>query len=217
VTKYETAIREAGIPLSNHGGLWPMQYDYTSLLLDMLNAGGKREDVTKFDRRTFCQQYSFAIPSEAALALIAQHAPILEVGAGTGYWAHELSQRGVDIVATDVVVSSEADEHPHYGFNKQWHLVLEMPGVEAVARFTDRTLLLIWPSYFDKWAAEVLAAFPGDTLIYIGESEGGCCADEDFFRLLDNHWEEKETLDLPQWFGIHDYLTLYQRKAVTPP
>lgn len=44
---------------------------------------------------------SFGIPSEEALEAIAACAPLVEVGAGTGYWSAVLQQRGVDIVAFD--------------------------------------------------------------------------------------------------------------------
>ena len=44
---------------------------------------------------------SFAIPNEAALATIAENAPLIECGAGTGYWSALLQQRGVDVLAFD--------------------------------------------------------------------------------------------------------------------
>jgi hypothetical protein len=36
-----------------------------------------------------------------ALAAIARYAPIVEMGAGTGYWARCLRERGIDAVAYD--------------------------------------------------------------------------------------------------------------------
>ena len=47
------------------------------------------------------QSVSFAIPNEVAIAAIAAHAPLVEVGAGTGYWSAVLQRRGVDILAFD--------------------------------------------------------------------------------------------------------------------
>ena len=37
-----------------------------------------------------------------ALALLAARAPLVEVGAGTGYWAAALRRRGVDVLAYDL-------------------------------------------------------------------------------------------------------------------
>ena len=49
---------------------------------------------------------SFGIPSAAALEAIARHGPIIEVGAGTGYWAGLLQAMGVDIIAFDAEPTS---------------------------------------------------------------------------------------------------------------
>jgi hypothetical protein len=47
--------------------------------------------------------FSYAVPSEAALRVIKRYSPhgIVEIGAGTGYWARLLSNAGVDIQAFD--------------------------------------------------------------------------------------------------------------------
>ena len=57
--------------------------------------------------------------------------------------------------------------------------------------------------------------YKGDIFIYIGEEEGGCCADDDFFEYLHSHWDEREELDMPQFFGLHDVAIIYER--IPPP
>jgi len=47
------------------------------------------------------QKYAWAIPDERALKICSEFGPIIEVGAGKGYWAWLLKQRGVDIIAFD--------------------------------------------------------------------------------------------------------------------
>ena len=78
----------------------------------------------------------------------------------------------------------------------------------------DRALFLCWPSYAEPWAAQALACYTGDMLIYAGEGEGGCTADDEFFRLLDAEWEEigDSPAHISYW-GIHCYLTAYRRRA----
>jgi hypothetical protein len=46
--------------------------------------------------------YAFAVPNKEVLREISKHAPIVEMGAGTGYWASQIKNLGVDIVAYDV-------------------------------------------------------------------------------------------------------------------
>jgi len=54
-------------------------------------------------------------PNSGALALLAARAPLVEVGAGTGYWAATLRRRGVDVLAYDLnPPSAEAVEANAY-------------------------------------------------------------------------------------------------------
>jgi hypothetical protein len=91
---------------------------------------------------------------------------------------------------------------------------VEQGSVEKLAQHRNRALLLSWPPYDKPFAYEALSAFPGDTLFYIGEGDGGCTGDDAFFRLLYEEWEEVEYCpDHISWSGIRDYLTLYRRKS----
>ena len=57
----------------------------------------------KADREWPCWSLAFAVPSERALDLLASYAPLVEMGAGTGYWARLLQLRGVQVAAFDSV------------------------------------------------------------------------------------------------------------------
>ena len=54
-------------------------------------------------RRELAALFAWAIPDEGALAVLARHAPLLECGAGTGYWAALLRARGADVLASDLI------------------------------------------------------------------------------------------------------------------
>ena len=53
-------------------------------------------------RHRLSHRYSWAIPTEPALAALAGLSPILEVGAGTGYWAALRHGRGARVTALDL-------------------------------------------------------------------------------------------------------------------
>ena len=64
-----------------------------------------RGDVDVEDtRRELIAKYGFAVPTNEALDAVGRCSPsgVVEVGAGTGYWAHLLQQRGVDVAAFDI-------------------------------------------------------------------------------------------------------------------
>jgi hypothetical protein len=92
---------------------------------------------------------------------------------------------------------------------------VECLGAYAAAReATEQTLLSIWPAYAEGWAAAALAVFRGSRLIYTGEGNGGCTADDAFHDLLDRDWSLHAEIDIPQWWGLHDGLFLFNRKAL---
>lgn len=163
------------------------------------------------DRHALCGTFAWSICSPGDITWIGDvlgGQRVVETGAGGGYWAWQMRQAGIDVAAYD-----PAEPGAHYFARREWSPVL--PGdASAAGKHPDRALFLCWPSYADPWAAQALACYQGDTLIYAGEGEGGCTADDAFFELRDAEWEEIG--DCPahiSYWGIHCYLTAYRRKG----
>jgi len=67
---------------------------------------------TAFDRRVACvRRYAFGVPDRGALEAIARYAPIVELGAGTGYWAYLFAEPRVDIAAYDLAPLTRSDAY----------------------------------------------------------------------------------------------------------
>jgi hypothetical protein len=172
------------------------------------------------DRHKLCGQYSWSIPDEPALQAIAEYGPILEMGAGTGYWAWLLRQMNVDVVAYDL-------HPPRPGGRNHWHphhptwTEVKRGGVPTIGKHQDRTLMLSWPPYASNFALRCLTTYTGPYLVYIGEGRHGCCGDDRFHALLEDDyhddadapyaWRRVRTVPLLQWYGMHDELVIYER------
>lgn len=169
---------------------------------------GKSDIMVDFHARHVAQKnYAWAIPTEEALLALAKLGPLLEVGAGTGYWAHLLRQGGVDIKAYDTAPGNNSWS------TGLWTEVLT-GGTDVASTYPDRTLFLCWPPYDTHMAfnaAQAHLAAGGRMIAYIGEGRGGCTGDDDFHRLLEKRYTQIGRVFLPQWFGIHDALYLYER------
>lgn len=127
---------------------------------------------------------------------------VLEVMAGKGWLAKALSLHGVDIIATDSLGWSEMHRDPTYLFP-----VEKLGARAAVNKYQDAQILLCsWPPYGDLEIMKVAKAW-GSTrpIVYIGEGQGGCNAPDGFFRRFH---EEEISIPLPQWDGIHDYVSI---------
>jgi hypothetical protein len=170
------------------------------------------------NRSMFCKNGAWAVPGEEALAAIIKHAggrKILEVGAGLGLWACLLSERGANIVATDISVHrrhKKTGEHQGEG-DRRFFDVQQMKHSQAIIEHADAdVLMLCWPPYDSPMAKKALRAFKGDTLVYIGESQFGCTGCRKFHRDMYKHWDVQEEVSIPQWASMHDNLTIYKRK-----
>ncbi len=156
-------------------------------------------------RLDMVRKYAWAIPDEGAIEVIKKYGPIVEMGAGTGYWANVLSQAGVDIIAYD----SKPFKN---GWCKGKWFKVKWGRSTKLALHSDRALFLCWPPYSTKMAINAIKNYLGDTLIYVGESTGGCTADDSFFSEINKNWVRVERYEIPQWPGLHDYLNVYKRK-----
>ncbi len=181
--------------------------------------------------------YAFAIPTERALRAIATHSPhgVVELGAGTGYWASLLRDLGVPIVAFDIAPPMSPDNRWFHS-STAWFEV-QRGDESAIEPYGDRTLLLVWPTRDQTWPADALDRFHaagGRTVIYVGEAAGGQTGDARFHALLGAYehcvactygvhdlacvcgtrtmWRRTERVVLPHWPGQHDDLHVCVRR-----
>lgn len=187
--------------------------------------------MERYGRDKLVSTYAWAIPDPATLAFVAAVASkgLVELGAGSGYWAWQLTQLGVDVVAYDLKPPHLAPNNYH-SLNRDRFQPTEpelrdeiffdvqlMDAVAAVERHSDRTLFLCWPPYATSMAAKALRAYRGDRVIYIGEGSSGCTGCAEFHALLDSEWDEIATHRPVQWYGIHDWVTVYERAPEPRP
>lgn len=179
-------------------------------IFDLFKERYSASDMRRFCRSLIVRKYSWAIPDENVLKAIVECGPIVEIGAGTGYWAALLRERGGDIIAYDFAPSQTGRN----GFTLKtdsWTEVL--PATETTTAYhPDRALMLCWPPNKDEMAYRALRAYKGKTLIYIGEEWPGCTADEKFHTLVEENWQLGKMFPLKRWHLIKDSVYVYTRK-----
>lgn len=166
-----------------------------------------REDAARRTgaRDWLAHTYSWAIPSEEAVAALVEVSPLVEIGAGGGYWAKLIREAGGEVEAFD--------ENPTQNewAKRRWSKV--QAGDEyAVAAYPNHSLFLCWPPDNDLMAEWTLDYYMGDVVAYVGEHEGGVCATPGFFAMLDRDFEQERQIDIPRFWGISDYLSIWRRR-----
>lgn len=158
-------------------------------------------------REKFIQRYGFAILTREAIEVIHPYAPLLELGAGSGYWTYELQNYGVDVIATDSHSETfgwfQSGKTVQGRWSKTYVEIEKLEAVDAVRKYPNRNLLVVWPSYGESWAADALGTFTGQVVVYMGEW-GSACADDRFFDLLDQRFSDQVYVRMPHFWGLYD-------------
>lgn len=86
---------------------------------------------------SIAEEYSWAIPNDQALKIIQHYGPVIEIGAGKGYWARLLVEHmDVDILCFDSIIEEQS---------KLWYPVqLGTPKVGYITRSSYIRLLVGW-------------------------------------------------------------------------
>lgn len=129
------------------------------------------------------RRWAYGLLTEQALRKIAAFAPLVELGAGTGYWAEQLERLfGIAIMAYDICPLAAPDfgSHRQRGENG-WHSGTAGKGYFYVFRGDEKvlshspgsTLMLMFPPKEEEYPLgyEALRHYQGEHFIYVGEPE----------------------------------------------
>ncbi|GII03089.1 hypothetical protein [Planobispora takensis] len=162
--------------------------------------GGRAEGSARlaFAQLILQSAYAYAVPSPQTIEWISGFCaglPIVELGAGRGYWAAQLSRSGLPVEAYDVEPPDKTENISFPGASGQvdvWHPVRDLDGFATRSEVADYVLFLCWPpGWGDKMASEALSSFEragGKRLVYIGEPKGGKTGNDAFFDALAARW-----------------------------
>jgi len=172
----------------------------------------KVPDMTKeYQDQEEWRKITFARPNPDLLKWMVQFSPIVEIGAGTGYWAKLLREQGAEVSAYDIAPVGGPVANAYKQMTESFGGV-ELGGTKMVKRHPDATLFLCWPPYNERMAYDALRKYKGNRLIYIGEGWGGCTGDDRFFELLRDQWKYIEPpVDIDSFYGINDGVFMYER------
>lgn len=167
----------------------------------VVNAGRAKGSARLGFAQTILQStYAYAIPSPETIEWCSQFCdgrPVIELGAGRGYWAAQLARAGLTVDAYD---SEPPDKIANVSFASApglagvWYPVGNLDDLAVRGGLRPGVVLfLCWPpGWGSAMASEALAAFErvgGDRLILVGEPKGGKTGDDAFFDALGKHWQ----------------------------
>jgi len=105
------------------------------------------------------ERYAWAIPDTRALKILKHYSPLIEIGAGRGYWSRLLSEMDVNVVAFDRTV-----------YDRRWFDV-QLGGPDVLSRSVadGRSLFLCYPDESNNLGLKCLKHFRGEVVVHVGE------------------------------------------------
>lgn len=172
-------------------------------------------------RDAFIENYGFVLVTQEVLSSLCEllrGRRVLDAGCGSGYLAHALGQRGIDVLAVDHCDYRQSEDAASFPMRQVWRLDLQADAVSLLPGDFD-AVMLSWPDYSSSFGTRVLEAMrPGQLLVYQGEGRGGCTADDAFHSALFDtlRWavcrEESQALNTRhfQFLAVHDRWHVYR-------
>ena len=152
------------------------------------------------------------LPPDTMREILRYGPKFVEAGAGTGYNAAILEEKGADVLCYDAYPPDRTENGYLPGIKVLKHEVREHdPRDHSYVNRENRTLLLIWPPPKEKMAAEVLDAYKGKWLVYVGEERNGANAEARFFDALEQNYYEVDRLPA-EGNGRGGYAFIYRRR-----
>lgn len=184
-------------------------------VMDRFGGSGsaKARTFVAMERQSLIGQYAFAIPTADTVETVARHSPLVEIGAGSGYWAMCLAAAGADIVAYDIFPPG-CD--PFDISRRNWQFRTSYFDVRkgddnAAADHPDRALFLCWPPPENPMGSRALDAYiraGGHTVIVIGQmNKPVVMGDARLFEMLKD-LEVVERRFIHGWPGFNEEIVI---------
>jgi hypothetical protein len=124
-------------------------------------------DPTGDVRLALAQRFAYVVPDAASLTMLRELGPLVEMGAGTGYWAYQLRAAGADVIAFDAAPPDGDIPNRYHPPTPTWTEVLHGDHT-ALGSYSGRALFLCWPPLFSS-LGDCLLWYTGDTVACIGD------------------------------------------------
>ena len=177
--------------------------EYQTLSLRSLSETEMRDSHTA--------RYGFAIVTAEAIEWVREQTgggPMVEIGAGNGWLAREMNERGITVHPTDPNPLGSTGYH----LGTTEHMPVEQfDGNQALDAHPDCNMMWSWPE-MRAYVPEVMRRFQGKHLLYIGEYGDGCTGpQEDLVVTTEGRYRNAGRYGLRSFPGVNDNIHLLER------
>lgn len=110
------------------------------------------------------EKYAWAVPDDNVIHICKQFSPLVEIGAGKGYWA--------SLIGTTDTVITAFDKHTFSSKKNKGNFCEVLKGgpeILSKPEYANRALFLCYPDEGESIAIQCLESFQGQYIIHVGE------------------------------------------------
>jgi SAM-dependent methyltransferase len=170
-------------------------------------------------REWYIRWFGYSMPCREAvdsLKRLLAGSRVVDAGAGTGYWSAIIRHYvpDVTVVACDNRFGRFKRRFRRGKMRMFGIRPVRVRNVNAIQMIQpDTDVFMSWPMYQSYFGYKVAKAVsPGRLLVLISEGRGGCCGNDKMFDYLAAEYDEIETVIIPTFDGIHDYMQVLKKK-----
>lgn len=201
-------------------------------IYDLGLASGPSDDpMSMLGEAALTRRYAYGVPDDNQLSILAEHAPIIEMGAGTGYWSHLSREWYVEHLAFDFrpPLAHKEDRRDGNGYRidpngfadeVEYTAVNYGEPRHLIAYQRTHTLFLCWPPMSSMSFDCLNSYFAGKTIIFVGEFDliiPGCTANLKFCQRLNHEFDKVSEVEVPNWPERKSTLTVWKRNRLAKP
>ena len=169
-------------------------------------------------RHNVCMNISWALLDDNNLKSISEFVEndiVYDLGCGHAFWSDVLNKLyNVKVKCVDINHKYRYDyvdlKAP---YRKIKYVNYKSNMIKCLKIWKPKCLMFIWPTYNDNWAYLYTKNVKPEKIIYIGESEFGCTADQKFHEYIGNNYQIENILINPIWDGIYDKVYLLKKTS----
>lgn len=143
-------------------------------------------------RKKLVEEYSWAIPNKKSINYLSNYNNLVEVGAGSGYWAYLINK-------------NEGDCSPYDKTNINGYC--EVKNYNGDIEINN--LLLCWPPSKNKLAYNITKNKKPKNIVFIG-LKTDVTGSKEFHKYIKNNYREINVIDIPSWPRVDDKLYSYR-------
>lgn len=156
----------------------------------VISSGSYKQKTWRGERGELTQKFAWAVPNEECVRYLANESknePIIEIGAGNGYWSYNIQKVGGEIIPIDIK-----------DYDDSWTDVI-IGSHRSLDSSKINKIMLCWPPAKSPMALKTVKSLKPQDVYFVGVKNSSITGDTEFHEYLSSNFEAVNEINVPSW------------------